>query len=62
MSPNKAIEFLSSLKYGERALTDLRQEHDQRLDEICLILNSMIPKKPRKVDDPDCPNGVCPPR
>jgi hypothetical protein len=61
MSPNKAIEFLSSLKYGDRALTDARKDHDIKLDEICLLLNSYIQKKPREID-PDCANGACPPR
>lgn len=63
MKTIEMIGFLSSLKYNERALTDTRKEHDRKLDEICLFLNDTIPKKPRgRIDDTDCPNGVCPTR
>lgn len=63
MKTIEMIEFLSSLKYNDRALTDIRKKHDQKIDEICLFLNDVTPKKPRGIiDDPDCPNGVCPTR
>jgi len=53
------ILFLSSLKYGERALTDFRMEHDKNIDEICFYLNEHIERPPRVVADIDCPSGVC---
>ena len=59
MKITEMIEFLSSIKYGERALTELRQEHDKNLDEICLYLNSQVKRPTREVLDPDCPSGVC---
>jgi len=62
MTPDKAIEFLSGLKYGNRALTDIRQEHDRNLDEICLLLNGYIKRPERVVIDIDCPSGICPTR
>ena len=62
MNINKMIEFLSSIKYNERALTDIRQEHDRKLDEICLYLNSQVKRPGRVVEDTDCPSGVCPTR
>ncbi len=62
MNEIKAIEFLLSLKYGDRALTDIREEHDRKIDEICLLLNSHIKRPERVIEDADCPNGVCPPR
>ena len=59
MKTIEMIEFLSSIKYGDRALTELRQEHDRKLDEICLYLNSQVKRPTREVLDPDCPSGVC---
>jgi hypothetical protein len=59
MDETKAIEFLSSLKYGDRALTEARIEHDKTIDEICLLLNGYVKKPERVVEDVDCPNGVC---
>lgn len=53
------IEFLSSIKYGERALTELRMEHDRKLDEVCMYLNEQIERPPRIIADADCPGGVC---
>lgn len=58
----EAIEFLASLKYGDRALTDSRQEHDRKLDEICLLLNGQIKRPDRGIVNMDCPSGVCPVR
>jgi hypothetical protein len=59
MKITEMIEFLSSIKYRERALTELRQEHDRKLDEICLFLNSQVKRPTREVINPDCPSGIC---
>ena len=59
MKIQEMIEFLSKMKYGDRALTELRQEHDRKLDEICLFLNSQVKRPTREVLDQDCPSGVC---
>ena len=62
MSISEMISFLSSLKYGDRALTELRIEHDRRLDAICLYLHEQVARPERIVHDYDCPGGVCPVR
>ena len=59
MKIQEMIEFLSSIKYGDRALTELRQEYDRKLDEICLFLNSQVKRPTREVLNPDCPSGIC---
>lgn len=59
MDETKAIEFLNSLKYGERAWTEERIEHDKKIDQVCLLLNSYVKRPPRTVIDADCPGGVC---
>ena len=59
MSISEMISFLSSLKYGDRALTEIRIEHDRRLDEICLYLHEQVTRPPRGEVDSDCPSGVC---
>jgi hypothetical protein len=62
MSISEMISFLSSLKYGDRALTDIRIEHDRRLDAICLYLHEQVARPPRGEVDSDCAGGACPVR